>query len=154
MSGTVAWRSLARKGDFQKVYNEGAKSVGRLVVVYLLPAADAARAVVASRKVGGAVQRNRAKRLLREAFRKGTLGHAAALGRTAALSGMSMRLAAAGAPDDGAGAQAQNLWVVLVARRAILAAGSAEVEAELETLLRALLEDRGSPEGPPKKEAP
>ena len=62
MSGKIAWRSLARKTEFQKVYAEGAKSVGRLVVVYLLPAADAARAVVASRKVGGAVQRNRAKR--------------------------------------------------------------------------------------------
>lgn len=45
---------------------------GRLVVVHLRPRADEAvrLAVVASRKVGSAVARNRAKRLLREAARQ------------------------------------------------------------------------------------
>ena len=69
------WRSLARQNEFQKVYGSGAKRVGRLVVVYLLVANDFGSAVVASRKVGGAVQRNRAKRLLREARRNGRLGN-------------------------------------------------------------------------------
>ena len=146
MSGTIAWRSLVRQSEFQKVYAEGAKSVGRLLVVYLLPAADAARAVVASRKVGGAVQRNRAKRLLREALRKGTLGDVAAVRglrrKCEDSSDQSRGTTVAGAPDDGAGAPSQNLWVVLVARRNILAAGSAEVQDEFETLLRALVHDR------------
>ncbi len=135
MSGTIAWRSLARQFEFQKVYAEGAKKVGRTLVVYLLPAADTARAVVASRKVGGAVQRNRAKRLLREAFRKGTLG------RAVSVSGISQRLTGVVAPSEGAPVPAQSLWVVLVARRAILEVGAAEVQDELDRLLRALLDD-------------
>lgn len=135
MSGTIAWRSLVRQSEFKTVYAEGAKKVGRTLVVYLLPAADTARAVVASRKVGGAVQRNRAKRVLREAFRKGTLG------RAVSVSGISQRLTGVAAPVTGAPAPAQSLWVVLVARRAILAAGAAEVQDEMDRLLRALLDD-------------
>ena len=57
---------MRNRAEFQKVYEGGVKKVGRLLVVYLLSADDMARGVVASRKVGGAVQRNRAKRLLRE----------------------------------------------------------------------------------------
>ena len=137
MSGTIAWRSLVRQGEFQKVYAEGAKAVGRLLVVYLLPAAEPARAVVASRKVGGAVQRNRAKRLLREALRKGKLG------KVAAVSGLSLRQTEAATPLEGAGAPPQSLWIVLVARRNILAAGIVDVQDELDRLLRALLEASG-----------
>ena len=44
------------------MYEEGVKHVGRLFVLYLYPGDDLARAVVASRKVGGAVTRNRAKK--------------------------------------------------------------------------------------------
>ena len=36
------WRSLSDKRQFAKVYGEGVKLVGRLLVVYLLPAEDQA----------------------------------------------------------------------------------------------------------------
>lgn len=42
---------------------------GRRVVLFLAPGSGD-RAVVAARRVGGAVQRNRAKRILREAWRQ------------------------------------------------------------------------------------
>jgi hypothetical protein len=122
---------LVHKAEFQKVYTEGVKNVGRLLVVYLLPADDMARAVVASRKVGGAVQRNRAKRLLREALRQGVLAG------TAGVMGLRERLfpdpdtATATADRVGAG----GLWVVLVARHSILEAGIREVRDELDELL-------------------
>ena len=125
------WRSLARKTEFQKVYDGGVKRVGRLLVVYLLPADDMAWAVVASRKVGGAVQRNRAKRLLREARRAG------ALARPEGVMGLRTRFF----PDpDPANENAdpvgsEGLWVVLVARRNILDSTSLEVRAELDELL-------------------
>ena len=91
----MTWRSLSKKNEFQRVYEEGAKQVGRFLVVYLLPAGgpeNQAQAVVASKKVGGAVQRNRAKRLLRDA-----LFQAHKNGR---FDGMGARLAAMdGNPD-------------------------------------------------------
>jgi ribonuclease P protein component len=62
---------IRRKKDFIGLYKQGHRYRGRYFnLVYLPSSAGISRvAVVASRKVGGAVERNRIKRWLREAFR-------------------------------------------------------------------------------------
>ena len=76
------------------------------MVLYVRPRPDElAAAFVAGRRLGGAVQRNRARRVLREAWRRV-------------------------APDIDGGAD-----VVFVARRGILHASLADLEREIRTLL-------------------
>jgi ribonuclease P protein component len=59
-----------RAGEFEAIFKTGRKAVGDLLVLIYAPREqDTVFAVIASRKIGKAVQRNRAKRLLREAFR-------------------------------------------------------------------------------------
>lgn len=95
---------LLHPSQFEETYAQNRRWHGRFMVLFLRSAPDASLrlGVVASKKVGNAPERARAKRRLREAFRR----HRAAF-------------------------SARTEDVVLVARRSILAAPWNEVVAEL-----------------------
>jgi ribonuclease P protein component len=102
-------RTLTHAWQFRRCYDSGKKLVARHAVIFLhrAEAVDGVRVgVVASKKVGGAVKRNRAKRLLRQSARRVALKW-----------------------ND------RHIWVVLVAKASIVEARAAEIEDDIERVL-------------------
>jgi ribonuclease P protein component len=62
---------LTRSGDFDRAFKDGTSKSNRHAIVYRFPRGDSEPArfgVSVSKKVGGAVDRNKVKRALREQF--------------------------------------------------------------------------------------
>ena len=63
---------IRRRPEFKQVYERGARIHSRYSTVFLLSNGTSVGrlGIAATRKLGGSVQRNRAKRLIREVFRR------------------------------------------------------------------------------------
>jgi ribonuclease P protein component len=105
---------VSRKRDFQLAYQQGLRLSGRWFIAYVRFREEGPLrvGVVASRRVGGAVERNRAKRRLREVFRRNR-------------------------PRKSVSAD-----VVLIARVALLDASAGEIEDFYRRSVRRALEER------------
>src|SRR5689334_989900 len=72
MAGFRPAERIRRRAEFQQVYERGTKIHSRYCTVFILPNERPVGrlGIAATRKLGGAVVRNRAKRLIREVFRR------------------------------------------------------------------------------------
>src|ERR1700741_5575904 len=75
MAGFSRLERVRRRVDYQAIYDRGAKVHGRYMTVFALANQQPVGrlGIAATRKLGGAVERNRAKRLIREVFRRNKL---------------------------------------------------------------------------------
>ena len=107
VAGKPQRRTLQRNSQFRTCYAHGKKAVCGHIVIFYLPVRSedggVSFGVVASKRVGDAVRRNRAKRLLRVAARS-----------------VEDRL------------NNRNIWMVLVAKGTITAQSSRIVQDDLE----------------------
>ena len=88
-------RRVRRRREFRETYDGGRRSHGRLVVVFVAPGeGEGPRlGITVTKKVGGAVVRNRLRRQVREIFRRSPATRTAAPGRL--VVNVSPRAAAA-----------------------------------------------------------
>lgn len=72
VQGLPAVERIRRRVDFERVYNDGIRVNGRFMTIFRLPTGlpRTRLGIAATRKLGSAVERNRAKRLARELFRR------------------------------------------------------------------------------------
>jgi ribonuclease P protein component len=63
---------IRRRAEFQRIYDQGTRIGSRYQTIFLLPNQQNVTrlGIAATKKLGGSVQRNRAKRLIREVFRR------------------------------------------------------------------------------------
>ena len=101
-------RRLRCRAEFQRVFDSGRRAHGRFVTIVAAPGLTGRSrlGIVASKKLGDAVRRNRAKRLIREIFRRSAL-------------------------SDG-----QGLDIVVIPRRELLDAGYDSLERDFHAALR------------------
>jgi len=99
---------IRKRGGFRRVYDTGKKVHGRLFTAFVLDAGTGALRIglTVTRKVGSSHERNRCRRLLREAFRR-----------------------------NRSEANDTTVDVVINAKRELIGASYAEVEAEMIKLL-------------------